>query len=340
MSKTLAQLTDYLSGELIGDADYVISGVGTLQKANSDQLAFLANSKYSKFLNDTKAGCVIIREEDKPYLQSQAIVVTDPYVAYAKAAALLFPLTNKQPSIHPSAIIATTATVDATAFVGPNVVIGENTDIGAGVNLSAGTVVGDDCVIGNDTIIEANVTLADNITIGARVLIHSGVVLGADGFGIALDNGKWIKVPQLGGVSVGDDVEIGANTTIDRGAIEDTVIGDGVKLDNQIQIGHNVIIGDHTVIAGCVGIAGSTTIGRYCAIGGGTGIGGHLQIADGVQLTGMTMVTKSITEKGSYSSGIPAEPTREWHRNVVRYRQSEKMVSRISALEKKHKEDV
>jgi UDP-3-O-[3-hydroxymyristoyl] glucosamine N-acyltransferase len=338
MSKTLAQLTDYLSGELIGDADYVIGGVGTLQKANSDQLAFLANSKYSKFLKETQAGCVILREEDKPYLQSQAIVVSDPYVAYAKAAALLFPRPKQQAGIHPLAIIAVTATVDNSAFIGPNVVIGENSVIGADVALSAGTVVGDECVIGNDTIIEANVTLADNTTVGTRVLIHSGVVVGADGFGIALDNGKWIKVPQLGGVRIGNDVEIGANTTIDRGAIEDTVIGHGVKLDNQIQIGHNVVIGDHTVIAGCVGIAGSTTIGRYCAIGGGTGIGGHLQIADGVQLTGMTMVTKSITEKGTYSSGIPAEPTREWHKNVVRYRQSEKLQSRISALEKKYKE--
>jgi UDP-3-O-[3-hydroxymyristoyl] glucosamine N-acyltransferase len=178
------------------------------------------------------------------------------------------------------------------------------------------------------------VTLCEDVQIGERCLIHPGVVIGADGFGIANDNGKWIKVPQLGAVVIGDDVEIGANTTIDRGAIDNTLIGNGVKLDNQIQIGHNVIIGDHTVIAGCVGIAGSTKIGQYCAIGGGAGIGGHLEITDGVQLTGMTMVTKSITQSGVYSSGIPAEPTRDWHRNVVRYRQMEKLTERVTKIEK------
>jgi UDP-3-O-[3-hydroxymyristoyl] glucosamine N-acyltransferase len=189
--------------------------------------------------------------------------------------------------------------------------------------------------VGAGSRLKANITLCEGVQIGERCIIHPGVVIGADGFGIANDQGSWIKVPQIGSVIIGDDVEIGANTTIDRGAIEDTIIGQGVKLDNQIQIGHNAVIGDHTVIAGCVGIAGSTTIGNNCVIGGGVGIGGHISIADGVQLTGMTMVTKSITSSGVYSSGIPAEPTAQWHKNVIRYRQMDKLVSRVKELEKK-----
>jgi UDP-3-O-[3-hydroxymyristoyl] glucosamine N-acyltransferase len=334
VSKTIAQIAQHISGEVKGDEHLVITGVGTIEKANSTELAFLANSKYKKYLSETTAGCVIVGSDVADDVRGNAIVVNDPYVGYAKAASFLFPNHSSDATIHPSSVIDETATIHNTATVEANTVIQAHAVIGAYAHVSAGTVVGQRVQVGAHTHLRANVTLCEDVQIGERCLIHPGVVIGADGFGIANDNGKWIKVPQLGAVVIGDDVEIGANTTIDRGAIDNTLIGNGVKLDNQIQIGHNVIIGDHTVIAGCVGIAGSTKIGQYCAIGGGAGIGGHLEITDGVQLTGMTMVTKSITQSGVYSSGIPAEPTRDWHRNVVRYRQMEKLTERVTKIEK------
>jgi UDP-3-O-[3-hydroxymyristoyl] glucosamine N-acyltransferase len=193
--------------------------------------------------------------------------------------------------------------------------------------------------VGENSRLVANVTLGENVSLGIAVIVHPGAVIGSDGFGIAHDGEQWIKVPQVGSVEIGDYVEVGANTTIDRGAIDNTVIKRGVKLDNQIQIAHNCIIGEYTVIAGCVGIAGSTQIGSHCAIGGGAAIGGHLEIANGVQLTGMTMVTKSITASGVYSSGIPAEPNRQWHRNIVRYRQMDRLVERVKTLENKFNTD-
>lgn len=334
MSLTLAQIAKAIDGQLVGDADYLINGVGTLAQATPQQISFLANTKYKKFLNETHAGAVIVAPGLGAELSTNVIETADPYVAYAKAASLLYPDRVSEVGIHPTAWIEPTAVLADNVSIGPHVTVDKGVIIESGVSISAGSVIEPNVFIGENSRIKANVTLCHDIQIGQRVIIHPGVVIGADGFGIANDNGKWIKVPQVGGVVIGNDVEIGANTTIDRGAIEDTIINDGVKLDNQIQIAHNVIIGEHTVIAGCVGIAGSTRIGKYCAIGGGTGISGHLDIADGVQLTGMTMVTKSITESGVFSSGIPVEPTKQWHKNVVRYRQMDKLFERVKLLEK------
>lgn len=338
MSLTLAQIAKAVDGQLSGDSDYLIDGVGTLAAASPQQISFLANSKYKKFLNETHAGAVIVATGMGADLKTNVIEAADPYVAYAKAASLLYPESDAQPTVHASAWIDPSASIAEDVSIGPHVTIEKGVVIASGVLIGAGSVIEQDVRIGADSRIKSNVTLCRQVQLGERVIIHPGVVIGADGFGIANDKGVWIKVPQVGRVVIGDDVEIGANTTIDRGAIEDTIISNGVKLDNQIQIGHNVIIGEHTVIAGCVGIAGSTRIGKYCAIGGGTGISGHLEIADGVQLTGMTMVTKSITESGVFSSGIPVEPTKQWHKNVVRYRQMDKLFDRVKRLEKQIKE--
>lgn len=338
MSWTLAQIAEHISGELTGDPTYVVHRVGTLSEAGPEQISFLANSKYKKYLKTSRAGAIIVSTGLAADVHSNAIEVADPYVAYAKVATLLYPEQTSEAGIHPTAWVHPDATVADNVSIGPNVTVERGVSIAPGVTIGAGSVLESGVQIGPDCRIKANVTLCRDVQLGERVVVHPGVVIGADGFGIANDQGRWIKVPQVGAVVIGNDVEIGANTTIDRGAIEDTRIGDGVKLDNQIQIGHNVTIGDHTVIAGCVGIAGSTHIGSHCAIGGGTGIAGHIEIADGVQLTGMSMVTKSISDSGVYSSGIPIEPTKQWHKNVIRYRQMDKLFERVSQLEKQLKD--
>lgn len=335
MAWTLAEIAKHIDGVVHGDESCQVESFATLEHASNNQISFLANLKYKKFLATTAAGAVIVSAEAVASVPNNAIVVDDPYVAYAKAARLLNPVRIYNAGIAASAVISDSTVIHESASIAAQVVIE------SGVEIAENVVIGPNCVIqsgvkvGAGSRLSANITICEGVIIGERCIIHPGVVIGADGFGIANDKGQWIKVPQVGSVKIGDDVEIGANTTIDRGAIEDTIIGHGVKLDNQIQIGHNTIIGDHTVIAGCVGIAGSTTIGKNCVIGGGVGIGGHLSIADGVQLTGMTMVTKSITSSGSYSSGIPAEPTMQWHKNVIRYRQMDKLVARVKGLEGK-----
>lgn len=338
MTWTLAQIAEKINGTVQGDKNYQIKTVATLSNATSNDISFLANPKYKKYLAETTAGAVLVDESMASMVPTNAIVVSDPYVAYAKIASLLYPTNKPESGIHHTAVIHPDSQCATSASIGPHVVIEANVSIGENVQVGPGCVIQHGTKIGAGSHLTANVTICKHVSIGERALIHPGVVIGADGFGIANDAGRWIKVPQLGGVVIGDDVEIGANTTIDRGALDNTVIADGVKLDNQIQVGHNVVIGEHTVIAGCVGIAGSTHIGKHCAIGGGVGIAGHITIADGVQLTGMTMVTKSITETGVYSSGIPAEPTQQWHKNVVRYRQMHALAERVKQLEKFYKE--
>ena len=330
---TLAQIALHVDGVIIGDAECEISNVSTLQAANRQQISFLANSKYKKYLPTSQAGAVIVSKEMVELVKNSAIVVDDPYVAYAKIATLLNPPKKITTGISPTAMIEAGVTILKTVSIGPQVVIEANVILADNVVIGAGTVLQDEVIVGENTRIAENVTICHGVEIGKNVVIHPGVVIGADGFGIVNDKGKWIKIPQIGRVKIGDNVEIGANTTVDRGAIEDTVIGDGVKLDNQIQVGHNVIIGNNTVIAGCSGVAGSTIIGENCIIGGGVGIGGHIEIADNVIITGMSMVTKSLTKAGIYSSGIPAEPTSQWHKNVVRYRQMDKLVARVKKLE-------
>jgi UDP-3-O-[3-hydroxymyristoyl] glucosamine N-acyltransferase len=334
---TLATIALEIGGEVYGNADQEISGVATLQAAQCCEISFLANPKYKKFLSTTSAGGVLVSADSLEIVKTNAILVNNPYVAYAKVATLLFPDKTLNYGIAESAIVSSDANCHRHVRIADHVFIDADVDIAEGVEIGPGCVIQRGVKIGKNTKLIANVTICKDVCIGMNTIIHPGAVIGADGFGIANDQGRWIKVPQLGSVEIGDDVEIGANTTIDRGALDNTQISTGVKLDNQIQIGHNVTIGEHTVIAGCVGIAGSTHIGKNCAIGGGTGIAGHLTISDGVQLTGMSMVTKSIRTPGIYSSGIPVETTQHWHKNVVYYRKMGRLNERVKLLEEKLK---
>ncbi|MDH5835716.1 UDP-3-O-(3-hydroxymyristoyl)glucosamine N-acyltransferase [Luteimonas kalidii] len=323
---------------LRGDPARLIGGVGTLAGAGPDALSFLANPKYRGQLAATRAGLVVVRERDADAYAGDVLVARDPYVAYARIASLFEPAPGQAPGIHPSAVVHAQARIDPGASIGPLATVGAGSRIDAGATVGPGCVIGEDCVVGAGSTLVARVTLVRRVTLGQRVLVHPGAVLGADGFGLALDRSQdephWIKVPQLGGVRVGDDCEIGANTTIDRGALEDTVLEHDVRLDNQIQIAHNVHVGAHTAMAGCVAVAGSTRIGRYCMIGGAAGIAGHLEICDRVVVTAMTLVTHSIREPGEYSSGTPLMDSRSWRRNAVRFKQLDALARRVGASPK------
>ncbi len=339
MALTLKELADRIGAEFTGDGSTTIVGVSTLQRASSDSISFLANRTYKRYLTDTKAAAVILRKDDADACPVPVLLSENPYLTYAEAATILCPCFREPAGIDPSAVVEAGAQVHPTAWVGPNAVIGADARISVDVSIGPGCVVGRRTVIGAGSRLVANVTVLYDCVIGERALFHPGVVVGADGFGIANDKGRWVKVPQLGRVVIGNDVELGANTTVDRGAIEDTIIEDGVKIDNQVQIAHNVRIGAHTAIAGCAGIAGSAKIGRHCAIAGGVGIAGHLEIADGVQITAMALVTKSISQPGVYSSGTPLQPNDEWHKNFARFRKLDEMARRLRALEKKINRD-
>ncbi|KEA64368.1 UDP-3-O-[3-hydroxymyristoyl] glucosamine N-acyltransferase [Marinobacterium lacunae] len=330
---TLSELAAKVGGRVSGDPARVIHSLATLQTAGSGQLSFFANGRYLKQLRESHAEAVLVSDAHETDVQGVAVVVADPYLAFAELTRLFDWRLAVRPGIHPSAQVAEGVQVSDDAEIGPGVVLGERVVVEAGVSIGANSVIGRDSVIGADTRIEANVTLYPGVRVGRRVLIHSGAVLGADGFGFAHDKERWIKICQLGGVVIGDDVEIGANTTIDRGALEDTWIERGVKLDNQIQIAHNVRIGEHTAIAGCTAIAGSTRIGRHCTVAGMSGITGHLEIADGTHITAMSLVSRSITRPGAYSSGTGLEPHQQWKRNVVRFRQLDELARRVRKLE-------
>ena len=331
---TAAQIAEHVGLELRGDGSARIDGVASLGAAGPGQLSFLANRRYLSSLAETGAGAVILRPDDAGDYAGTALLAPDPYVAYARAAALFELREATDPGIHPSAVVDPAAEVDPGAHVGPLVTVGPRTKVARGAIIGPGCVIGEDCELGAGTELVARVTLVRRVRIGARTVVHPGAVLGGDGFGLAMDKGQWIKVPQLGGVRVGDDCEIGANTTIDRGAIDDTVLEDNVRLDNLIQIAHNVHIGAHTAMAGCVGVAGSTRIGRYCMLAGQAGVAGHLEICDHVTVMAKTMVSHSITEPGEYASGIPATPARDWRRNAVRIRQLDALARRVAAIEK------
>lgn len=331
---TLAQLADLLGAELRGDAQKTISGLATLHDATTDQISFLANAHYRKQLEQTQAGVMLLSATDAADYVGNCLIVADPYIAYAKLSHYFDRTPKYNAGIHPSAVIADSALIDSTAYIGAGVVIEELAVIGAGVVIGAQCFIGARSTIAESGRLLARVTLYHDVTIGKRVVIQSGAVIGGEGFGFANQDGVWHKIAQIGGVSIGDDVEIGANTCIDRGALSDTLIGNGVKLDNQIQIAHNVQIGDHTAIAACVGISGSAKIGRHCMLAGGVGLVGHIDICDGVFITGMTMVTHSITEPGAYSSGTAMQPAGDWKKSAVRFRQLDEMAKRIRALEK------
>jgi UDP-3-O-[3-hydroxymyristoyl] glucosamine N-acyltransferase len=314
---TLKEIVARLGGEAVGESSVPITGVATLDSAGPSQIAFLANPRYRGRLATTRAGAVILGPGDRDAAAMPLIVSKNPYAYYARTVALFNPEPEAERGIHPFAQVDGSATVDADAEIGAFVVIGEKAVVGKGARIGAHSVLGRGARVGAGTRLHPRVTVYDGCSIGERCIVHSGVVIGADGFGMARDEGAWIKIPQVGSVRIGDDVEIGANTTIDRGALDDTVIEDGVKLDNQIQVGHNCVIGAHTVIAGCTGISGSVRIGRDCLIGGAVGIVGHIEIGDGVTISGFTFVTKSILKPGTYTSGMPVMPHSEWLRNVA-----------------------
>ena len=328
-----SELAQRFGLELRGE-DRAVHGVGTLATASAGQLGFLANPRYRGQLADTAAGVVVLRAEDADARNGTALLARDPYVAFAKIAALFESKPARAAGIHPTAVVDASAEVDPSAQVGAHVSIGAHSRIGAGASIGPGCVIGDGCEVGEDCELVARVTLVTRVRLGSRVLIHPGAVLGADGFGIAMDHGHWTKVPQLGGVVVGDDCEIGANTTIDRGALGDTVLEEDVRLDNQIQVGHNVRIGAHTAMAGCAAVAGSATIGRHCLVGGGAGILGHLEICDRVVVTAMSMVSHSIREPGEYSSGTPLMDNRSWRKSAARFKQLDDIARRSQAGDK------
>lgn len=330
----LETLAKAIGAELQGDGQHPVSGVAPLERAGPRELAFLSNRKYRPLLAESQAGAVILSCEDLPEgFAGNALLTRNPYAAYARAAQLLYPQHAPAPGIHHSVILdrdlqlPISVRVDAHAVIGREVILGERVWIGSGVS------IGEGCSIGEDTRISPNAVLYPGTRIGARCIIHAGAVLGADGFGFAPDAGRYVKIPQLGNLVLGDDVEIGANTTIDRGALDDTVIGDGVKIDNLVQIGHNVRVGAHTVIAGQTGIAGSTRIGQHCVLGGQVGVTGHIEIADGVIISGKSQVTRGIRQPGIYSSGDSVRPNAEWRRQMARLHRLDDLFRRLEALE-------
>lgn len=333
-SLTLSQLAEALDARLVGDGARIITGLSTLADAGPGQLSFLANAQYRKLLVSTRAEAVLLREADAEGFSGNALIVNDPYLAYARVSHQFDPKPRSVPGIHPTAVIADDAFVHPQASIGAFVVVGAQARIEANVTLGAHCHVGDRSQIGEGGWLAPRVTLYHDVAIGARVVIQSGAVIGSEGFGFANQQGTWQKIAQIGGVRIGDDVEIGANTTIDRGALADTLIGNGVKLDNQIQIAHNVQIGDHTAMAACVGISGSTRIGRHCMIAGGVGMVGHIEVCDNVFVSGMTMVTRSITEPGAYSSGTAMQPAAEWKKSAARIRQLDSLAKRVQQMEK------
>lgn len=335
MSYRLAQLADRVGARLVGDPEIRIESVSTLRSAKPGSISFLSNYAYKRFLEHTKASAVILSEDLVDDCPVAALVTENPYLAYAKVVELLNPETvPAQPGVHATAVVDPHAQIHDSVSLGPHCVIEAGCVIDAGVVIGPACVIGRDSHIGEASRLIARVTICHGSVIGQRCLIHPGAVIGSDGFGLANDQGAWVKIRQLGRVIIGNDVEIGANTTVDRGALEDTVLEDGVKLDNQVQVGHNVCIGRHTAIAGCVGIAGSANIGSHCAIGGATGLAGHLDIADNVTITGFSRVNSSVKTSGSYTSGTPLLTTREWQKNSARFRHLDEMARRLAAIEK------
>ena len=317
---TLGELAVRFGLKLRGEPSLTVRGVATISHATAGTVSFLANSRYRRQLAATQATAVVVSPDDEALCPVAALIDSNPYLAYARIAALMHPQATPPAGIHPTAVVAANARVAISASVGPLAVIEDDVMIGERVRIGPGCIVQQGASIGADSVLVSRVNVYAGVRLGQRCILHAGCVVGADGLGFAPDRGAWVKVPQVGSVRVGDDVEIGANTTIDRGAIDDTVVEDGVKLDNQIQVGHNVTIGAHTIIAACTGISGSTVIGKRCMIAGMVGFAGHLTIADDVVVTGLSMVSASIKQAGSYSSGMPAIETRVWRRLVARFR--------------------
>lgn len=332
-SYTLSDITAHLGGRIQGDPETVIAQIATLERAGSGQIAFLSNPKYRAQLRVTQASAVIVTAEDAAHTTLPCIVSENPYSYFAKVSAFLNPPPHFPAEIHPSAVIDPSVTLPADVHVGAGVSIGANVSLGAASVIMEGCRIGKGTTLGDNARLYPNVVIYHDCVVGNNFIAHSGAVIGSDGFGLAMEGGRWLKIPQIGRVVIGHDVEVGANTTIDRGALDDTVIEDDVKLDNQIQVAHNVRIGAHSALAGCVGIAGSATIGRYCRIGGGAIILGHLQLADNVEISAGTMITKTIREAGTYTATFPFSENHEWRKNAVHLRRLDEMAERIKKLE-------
>ncbi|MCK5717202.1 MAG: UDP-3-O-(3-hydroxymyristoyl)glucosamine N-acyltransferase [Thiomargarita sp.] len=330
----LSELATHIGAELESEiSDIPIEGIASLSKADHTKVSFFSNRLYRDDLSQTNAAAVILKKSDRRFCKRPMLVMENPYLGYARAVSLFTTPITHAPGIHHTAWVSPDAELDETVSVAPQAVIEAGARIGRNVFIGPGCVVGSGVEMGDDCQLIANVTLCTGTRLGKRVIIHPGVVIGADGFGNANDGGKWVKVPQIGGVLIANDVEIGANTTIDKGALEDTVIGEGVKLDNLIQIGHNVHIGKHTAMAGAAGSAGSARIGSYCMIGGGVRIAGHIELVDHVHITGGSLVHQSVREAGVYSSGVPLDTNRHWHRNFHRFKKLDDMARRLKTLE-------
>jgi len=336
---TLAELALRIGAELAGDHHHKIFALAPLQTATEIHLSFIANPVYKRYLASTKAGAVICAPELAEQVVGNKLIVAHPYVSYAQLTALFDNSLTHDVGVHPSAVIGKNCVLGANICIGANAVIGDDVTLGEGVNIGPGAVVGNNTMIGSGTRLNANVTIYHGVRVGSDCVFHSGCVIGADGFGFAPSQEGWVKIHQLGGVVIGNKVEIGANTTIDRGALDDTVIEDGVIIDNLVQIGHNVRLGQNTAIAAHTAIAGSTSIGNNCMIAGAAAIAGHLTLADKVHITAMSMVSASINEAGSYSSGVPLSPTKEWRKNAARFRQLDNLATRFIKLERNYPQD-
>ena len=338
MAFTLNQLAKEVDGRVLGNGDCVIECARPVEDSASGAISYVGSAKFSRFLKDTRAEAVVISAEFENEVALPAIVVTNPRAAFAKITALLHPAFRHAPGVHPTAVIDSTAQVSASATVSANAVIEAGAIVEDLAYIGPGCVVGRDSVIGRNVQLNANVTVYHGCRIGDDCIIHSATVIGADGFGFEPENGQWLKIPQVGGVVIGKNVEIGACSTVDRGALKDTIIEDGVKLDNHIQIAHNVYVGANTVMSNGVGVAGSTRIGKNCLIGGMTGIKDNIEITDDVIITAMSLVSKPLTRPGSYSSNTPIDDTRTWRKNSARFRQLDELARKIHQLEKQIKE--
>jgi UDP-3-O-[3-hydroxymyristoyl] glucosamine N-acyltransferase len=338
MAVTLTELVARFGGELVGEGARQMRQVAPLDRATSDEIGFVSQSKYLPQLAATRAGAVILPVDARDATALPRILTSNPYLYFARVSALLNPPPRPPAGIDPAATVAPDAQLAADACIAAGAVVGAGARIGARTVIGPNCVVGEGAVIGADCLLHASVTVYHRCEIGDRAILHSGCIIGADGFGFAPNEGAWEKIPQIGRVLIGDDVEVGANTTIDRGALEDTIIENGVKLDNQIQVAHNVVIGAHTAIAACTGIAGSAKIGRHCTIGGAAMIFGHIEIADGTRISTNTLITKSLPKAGTYTSALPFSEHEVWQRNAVHMRNLDKLANRVKDLEKKLKE--
>jgi UDP-3-O-[3-hydroxymyristoyl] glucosamine N-acyltransferase len=333
----LGDLAEKIGAQLKGDADISVAGLATIQEAGEGHLTFIANPAYQKYLGETKASAVILSPKLSEVFSGNCLIHDNPYLAYAKLSALWDPVVDFQPSISEEASIHESVVIGEGVFIAPGVRLSAGAVIGDNVYLGENVVIGADSIIGNKTRIYPSVTIYHGVVVGEGCTIQSGCVIGSDGFGFAPADKGWQRISQLGGVTIGNSVEIGANTTIDRGALDNTVIHDGVILDNQIQIAHNVVIGENTAIAACSAIAGSTTLGKNCVVGGASGIAGHLEITDGVHITAMTMVIKSLPEPGVYSSGTGVQSNKDWKKSIARLRRLDNTEARLRELERQFK---